>query len=184
MMMMYGALAAGAWKEERGSNRTDGGSHFYHVYETKDGEYVSVGSIEPQFYALLLQHTGLEDESLPPQLDRSAWPEMQKRFARIFKQKTRAEWTDIMEETDICYAPVLRMSEAMKHPHNVHRGSFVEVDGVAQPGPAPRFLGTPTQVQRPPARAGEHTDAILKRWGFTDGEIAALHAERAIASAG
>src|SRR5207237_9983688 len=114
MMMMYGALAAGAWKEERGSNRTDGGAHFYHVYETKDGEYVSVGSIEPQFYALLLSHTGLEGESLPEQTDKQSWPEMTARLARIFKQKTREEWTAIMQETDICFAPVLRMSEAMR----------------------------------------------------------------------
>src|SRR5712691_1763475 len=182
MMMMYGALAAGAWKEERGSNRTDGGAHFYHVYQTRDGEYVSVGSIEPQFYALLLQHTGLEGESLPEQTDKGSWPDMQTRLARIFKTKTRAEWTAIMQQTDICFAPVLRMSEAMQHPHNVHRQSFVEIDGVAQPGPAPRFLGTPTQVQSPPARVGEHTDAILKDWGFAADEIAALHNSGAVAS--
>ena len=113
MTMMYAALASGAWKEERGANRTDGGAHYYHVYETKDGEHVSVGSIEPLFYALLLQHTGLEGEALPEQTDRVQWPDMQQRLARIFKQKTRAEWTEIMEQTDICFAPVLRMSEAL-----------------------------------------------------------------------
>jgi alpha-methylacyl-CoA racemase len=182
MMMMYGALAAGAWNEMRGSNRTDGGAHFYHVYETKDGEYVSVGSIEPQFYALLLQHTGLEGEKLPPQRDKRTWPEMTGRLAHIFKQKTRAEWTEIMQQTDICFAPVLRMSEAVEHPHNRHRESFVIVDGVRQPAPAPRFLGTPTQVQRPPAYTGEHTDAILKDWGFSADEIALLHREGAVAS--
>jgi alpha-methylacyl-CoA racemase len=182
MMMMYGALASGAWNEERGSNRTDGGAHYYHVYETKDGEYVSVGSIEPQFYALLLKHTGLEREELPPQTDRGTWPEMQRRLARIFKTKTRAEWTEIMEQTDICFAPVLRMSEAFAHPHNVHRQSFVEVAGIKQPGPAPRFVGTPTRVPRPPARAGEHTDAILRDWGFAPEEIAALHRSGAVAS--
>jgi alpha-methylacyl-CoA racemase len=184
MMMMYGALASGAWQEERGRNRTDGGSHFYQVYETSDGEYISVGSIEPQFYALLLRHTGLAGESLPEQTDRTTWPDMQRRLARIFKQKTRAEWAAVMEQTDICFAPVLRMSEALAHPHNRHRRSFVEVDGVAQPGPAPRFLGTPTQVQRPPARTGEHTDAILRDWGFAADEIAALHAGGAVASGG
>jgi len=136
MMMMYGALASGAWKEERGANRTDGGAPYYHVYETKDGEYVSVGSIEPQFYALLLKHTGLEGEALPAQTDRTAWPDMQRRFARVFKEKTRAEWTAIMEQTDICFAPVLRMSEALAHKHNLHRSSFVEVAGIKQPGPA------------------------------------------------
>src|SRR5829696_5695208 len=183
MMMMYGALAAGAWKEERGSNRTDGGAHYYHVYETKDGEHVAIGSIEPQFYALLLQHTGLEGEKLPEQTDRTSWPDMQQRLARIFKQKTRAEWTQIMEQTDICFAPVLRMSEAFDHPHNVHRESFVEIAGIKQPAPAPRFLGTPTRVQRPPARIGEHTDAILKDWGFAADEIAGLHRSGAVASA-
>jgi alpha-methylacyl-CoA racemase len=183
MMMMYGALASGAWTEERGHNRTDGGAHYYRVYETKDGEYVSVGAIEPQFYALLLQHTGLEGEDLPPQTDRAYWPEMQQRLARIFKQKTRAEWTEIMQQTDICFAPVLRMSEAIDHPHNRHRNSFVEVDGIPQPGTAPRFLGTPTRVQRPPARVGEHTDAILKDWGFSADQIADLHRSGAVASA-
>jgi alpha-methylacyl-CoA racemase len=184
MMMMYGALASGAWKEERGANRTDGGAPFYHVYETRDGEYVSVGSIEPQFYALLLKHTGLEGETLPEQADRTAWPDMQRRFARIFKEKTRAEWTAIMEQTDICFAPVLRMSEALVHKHNLHRGSFVEVAGIRQPGPAPRFLGTPTKVPMPPARVGQHTDAVLKDWGFSAAEIAALHAGGAVKSAG
>jgi alpha-methylacyl-CoA racemase len=183
MTMMYAALASGAWTEERGKNRTDGGAHYYHVYETKDGEHVAIGSIEPQFYALLLQHTGLAGESLPEQTDRAQWPAIQQRLARIFKTKTRAEWTAIMEETDICFAPVLRMSEALAHPHNRHRESFVEVDGIAQPAPAPRFLGTPTQIQRPPARIGEHTDAVLKDWGFSADEIAQLHQSGAVKSA-
>jgi alpha-methylacyl-CoA racemase len=183
MMMMYGALASGAWVEERGHNRTDGGSHFYHVYETKDGEYISVGSIEPQFYNLLLTHTGLEGAELPPQGDRTQWPAMQARFAKIFKQKTRAEWVAIMQQTDICFAPVLTMSEAIRHEHNRHRGSFVEVEGIAQPGPAPKFLGTPTRVQSPPARAGENTGEVLADWGFSSAEIAALHASGAIKSA-
>jgi alpha-methylacyl-CoA racemase len=183
MMMMYGALASGAWIEKRGHNRTDGGSHFYHVYETKDGEYISVGSIEPQFYKLLLTHTGMEGIDLPAQGNRAEWPAMRERFAAVFKQKTRAEWVAIMQQTDICFAPVLTMSEAIRHEHNLHRDSFVELDGVTQPGPAPRFLGTPTRVQSPPARAGEHTDAILKDWGFSAGEIAALHGSGAVKSA-
>ena len=183
MTMMYAALASGAWTEERGRNRTDGGAHYYHVYETKDGEHVAVGSIEPQFYALLLKHTGLEGESLPEQTDRARWPEMQRRLAGIFKEKTRAEWTRIMEQTDICFAPVLRMSEALSHPHNRHRNSFVEVDGIPQPAPAPRFLGTPSQIQRPPARIGEHTDAVLEDWGFAADEIKELHHSGAVRSA-
>ncbi|HVH80429.1 MAG TPA: CaiB/BaiF CoA-transferase family protein [Stellaceae bacterium] len=184
MTSMYGALASGAWMEERGRNRTDGGSHFYHVYETEDGEYISVGSIEPQFYKLLLTHTGLEGVDLPEQSDRAQWPAMQERFAAIFKQKTRAEWVAIMQQTDICFAPVLKMSEAIQHEHNRHRGSFVEIDGIAQPGPAPRFLGTPTQVQAPPAYCGQHTDEVLRDWGFSGGEIATLHAAGAVKSAG
>jgi alpha-methylacyl-CoA racemase len=183
MTMMYAALASGAWNEKRGANRTDGGAHYYHVYETKDGEHVSVGSIEPQFYALLLQHTGLEGEPLPEQTDRAHWPEMQQRLARIFRQKTRAEWTEIMEQTDICFAPVLRMSEALTHPHNVHRESFVEIDSIPQPAPAPRFFGTPVRVQRPPARIGEHTDEILRDWGFSTAEVTELHKSGAVANA-
>jgi len=108
---------------------------------------------------------------------------MRERLARIFKTKTRAEWTQIMEQTDICFAPVLRMSEALSHPHNRARESFVEIDGIAQPVPAPRFLGTPTHVQRPPARIGEHTDAVLKDWGFSADEVAALHHSGAVKSA-
>ena len=183
MTMMYAALASGAWTEKRGHNRTDGGAHYYQVYETRDGEHVAVGSIEPQFYALLLKHTGLAGASLPEQTDRAAWPAMQERLASIFKMKTRAEWTQIMEQTDICFAPVLRMSEALDHPHNRHRESFVEIDGIPQPAPAPRFLATPTHVQRPPARIGEHTDAVLKDWGFSADEIAQLHRGGAVRSA-
>jgi alpha-methylacyl-CoA racemase len=184
MTMMYAALASGTWVEKRGHNRTDGGSHFYHVYETKDGEHVAVGSIEPQFYKLLLTHTGLEGAALPPQTDRSTWPDMQQRLAAIFKQKTRAEWVAIMQDTDICFAPVLRMSEAIEHPHNRHRDSFIEIDGIPQPAPAPRFLGTPTKVQRPPARIGENTGEVLRDWGFSAAEIAALHETGAVKSAG
>jgi len=183
MTMMYAALASGAWTEERGKNRTDGGAHYYQVYETKDGEHVAVGSIEPQFYALLLKHTGLAGASLPEQTDRAAWPAMHERLAAIFKMKTRAEWTQIMEQTDICFAPVLRMSEALDHPHNRHRESFVEIDGIPQPAPAPRFLGTPSHVQRPPARIGEHTEAVLKDWGFSADEVAKLHRSGAVKSA-
>jgi alpha-methylacyl-CoA racemase len=183
MTMMYAALASGAWTEERGKNRTDGGAHYYQVYETRDGEHVAVGSIEPQFYVLLLKHTGLEGASLPEQTDRATWPAMQERLASIFKTKTRAEWTQIMEQTDICFAPVLRMSEALDHPHNRHRETFVAIDGIPQPAPAPRFLGTPSKVQRPPARIGEHTGAVLKDWGFSADEIAALHRSGAVRSA-
>ncbi|MET4698487.1 alpha-methylacyl-CoA racemase [Constrictibacter sp. MBR-5] len=181
MTAMYGALAAGTWIEERGKNRLDKGAHYYNVYETKDGKHVSIGSIEPQFYKLLLQLTGLEGQPLPPQSDRDKWPEMTERFAAIFKTKTRDEWCAIMENTDICFAPILSMSEAMKHPQNVARGSFVTVDGVPQPGPAPRFSRTAGEIQRPPAKAGEHTDEALAAWGFSQDEIAKLRAAGAVA---
>jgi alpha-methylacyl-CoA racemase len=184
MTMMYAALASGSWIEQRGHNRTDGGAHFYHVYETKDGGHVAVGSIEPQFYRLLLTHTGLEGADLPVQADRSTWPAMQQRLAAIFKQKTRDEWVAIMQDTDICFAPVLPMSEAIEHPHNRHRESFPVIDGIAQPAPVPRFLGTPTEVQRPPAKIGENTDEVLADWGFSATEIAALHRSGAVKSAG
>jgi len=183
MTMMYAALASGAWVEKRGHNRTDGGAHYYHVYETRDGEHVAIGSIEPQFYALLLQHTGLAPEDVPVQTDRSTWPDMQKRMAAIFKRKTRAEWMAIMQDTDICFAPVLKMSEAIEHEHNRERGSFPIIDGIAQPGPTPKFLGTPTQVQRPPRPVGGDTDAVLEEWGFSAAEIAALHGSGAVRSA-
>ncbi|HVC51627.1 MAG TPA: CaiB/BaiF CoA-transferase family protein [Stellaceae bacterium] len=183
MTMMYAALASGAWTEKRGHNRTDGGAHYYHTYQTKDGEYVAIGSIEPQFYALLLHHTGLKPEDVPEQTDRSTWPAMQQRLSAIFKQKTRAEWVAIMQDTDICFAPVLSMSEALTHEHNRHRESFVEIDGIPQPAPAPRFSGTPTRVQMPPPRVGENTDAVLADWGFSAGEVAALHAGGAVKSA-
>ena len=181
MMMMYGALADGSWIEERGRNRVDGGAHFYGVYETRDGEHVAIGSIEPQFYALLLRHTGIPAEELP-QWERRRWPELRERLAAVFKTKTRDEWVAIMEQTDICFAPVLRMSEAFDHPHNRHRQSFVEIDGIPQPAPAPRFVGTPGAVQRPPARPGEHTGEVLRDWGFAAEEIAALHRAGAVAS--
>ena len=180
MTPMYGALASGAWIEERGKNRLDKGAHYYNVYETADGKHVSVGSIEPQFYALLLKHTGLEDADLPDQLDRPRWPDTRERLREIFKMKTRDEWTAIMEQTDICFGPVLSMSEAMEHHHNVARGSFVDVDGVRQPGPAPVFEGTPSGVSRAPAHAGEHTDEALGDWGFAAAEIARLNAVGAV----
>ena len=180
MTSMYGALAQGSWIEERGRNRLDKGAHYYNVYETKDGKYVCIGSIEPQFYALLLKHTGLEGHAMPPQGDRSKWPENRERLTKVFKTKTRDEWVEIMEQTDICFAPVLPMSEAMKHKQNVHRGSFVTVDGIPQPRPAPVFQATPSAIERPPARAGQHSEEVLRQWGFADGEIAKLAAVGAV----
>jgi alpha-methylacyl-CoA racemase len=181
MMMFHAFKAMGIFEETRGDNMLDSGAHFYDVYETADGEYVSIGSIEPQFYAELLRLTGLEGESLPHQMDKSQWGPMKDRLRDVFKAKTRDEWCSIMEATDVCFAPVLRMSEAVAHPHNVAREMFIERNGIVQPAPAPRFSATPGEVQRPPAHAGQHTSEILGDWlGLDDDEAAKLKASGAI----
>lgn len=176
-----GLQAMGMWHEERGTNLLDGGAHFYDTYETADGGYISIGSIEPQFYAELLEKTGLAGESLPGQMARDDWPAMKQRFEALFKTKTRDEWCEIMEGSDICFAPVLSLSEAPEHPHNVHRRSFVEVGGQKQPAPAPRFSRTAPAVPGPAARPGEHTDEALADWGFSESERARLRETKAIA---
>jgi alpha-methylacyl-CoA racemase len=181
MTMMHGFRHAGFWKDERGTNLLDTGSHFYDTYETADGEYVSIGSIEPQFYKELLRLTGLEDEELPRQMEQSGWGPLAKRLTEIFKSKTRDEWCEIMEGTDVCFAPVLSMGEAYEHPHNLARGTFVEVAGQPQPGPAPRFSRTPAEISRPPCHAGEHTDEALAEWGFSAEDIARLREKKALA---
>lgn len=180
MTMFYGMMASGSWTDARGSNAVDGGSHFYTVYETKDGKYVSIGSIEAKFYAELLEKTGLTNSDLPAQFEQSEWPAMKQRFTEVFKTKTRDEWTEIMEGSDVCFAPVLNLSEAPSHPHNVARQTFVSVDGVTQPAPAPRFSRTVPEIQRPPARRGQHTDEALADWGFGAQELSDLRSEGAI----
>ena len=174
MTPMYGTLASGQWVEERESNRLDGGCHHYNVYETSDGQHICIGSNEPQFYKLLLETIGLGTASLPDQGDRSQWPAMCARFAAIFKTRSREEWTALMEQKDICFAPVLSMREAPRHAQNLARGSFVEVDGVVQPGPAPRFSRTPSAVTSPPAKAGEHSRQVLADWGIAPEKVDAL----------
>jgi alpha-methylacyl-CoA racemase len=181
MMMFHAFKAMGVWDETRGVNILDTGAHFYDVYECADGEYVSIGSIEPQFYAELLRLTGLEGEDLPWQHDKAQWPAMKERLAAIFRSKTRDEWCEIMDATDVCFAPVLTMSEAAAHPHNRHRQTFVEYHGVSQPAPAPRFDRTPVAIARPPAHAGQHTDEILAEAGFDAERIAKLRDTGAIA---
>jgi alpha-methylacyl-CoA racemase len=181
MASCYGGYAAGAHLDERGVNRLDGGCHHYNVYETSDGKFISVGSNEPQFYALLIEALGLDLDNLPAQADRTHWPEMKARIAAIFKTKTRAEWCEQMEGSDICFAPVLSLAEAPEHPHMKARGTFVEVDGVVQPGPAPRFSRTPGAVQGPPAYPGQHTDEGLSAWGLSDDRIAELRKSGAVA---
>jgi alpha-methylacyl-CoA racemase len=178
--MFHAFRAMGIWNDERGTNLLDTGAHFYDVYETSDGGYVSIGSIEPQFYAELLRLSGLEGEELPHQMDRSQWPALKARVAEVFKTKTRDEWCEIMERTDVCFAPVLGLGEAPRHPHNVERGTFVEEHGVVQPAPAPRFSRTQATIQRPPAHAGQHTDEVLAQFGFDADRIAKLREVGAI----
>jgi alpha-methylacyl-CoA racemase len=180
MTSMYGALAGGLWNEQRGHNRLDGGAHYYGPFECADGDYISLGSIEPQFYALLLKHTGLDKVDMPAQLDRDSWPVNRETIRKAIKTKTRAEWTAIMEQTDICFAPILSMSEAMQHHHNVARGTFVEVDGYKQPGPAPKFLRTPSKTPMGVSYAGQHSKEALADWGFAAAEIEKLAASGAI----
>jgi alpha-methylacyl-CoA racemase len=177
---IYGMHASGMWSNKRGENILDTGAHFYDVYETKDGEYISIGSIEGKFYAELLRLSGLEGQEMPRQMDRKSWPALKEKVAELFKTKTRAEWCKIMEGSDICFAPVLSMAEAPKHPHNQVRGTFVEVEGVVQPGPAPRFSRTPSKIQRPPAKPGEHTEEALREWGFSAAELEKLRGVGAI----
>jgi alpha-methylacyl-CoA racemase len=180
MAAIYGLRGAGVWNDNRGENILDTGAHYYNVYETSDGKYVSIGSIEGKFYAELLRLTGLEGEKLPRQNDRTQWPAFQERLKTVFKTKTRDQWCAIMEGSEVCFAPVLTMIEAPQHPHNRHRGTFVEVDGVVQPAPAPRFSRTPSKIQRPPARPGEHTEEGLRAWGFSASELEQLRSSGAI----
>ncbi|OGK88303.1 MAG: carnitine dehydratase [Candidatus Rokubacteria bacterium GWC2_70_16] len=177
---IFGLRALGAWSEERGDNVLDSGAPWYDVYETKDGKYVAIGSLEKRFYGELMRLTGLADDNLPKQWDRTQWPELRSRLAATFKSKTREEWRAIMEGSDVCFAPVLSYSEALQHPHNRARGTFVEVDGIEQPAPAPRFSRTPAAIQRPPARPGEHTEEALGDWGFSAADIAALRTAGAL----
>ncbi|MBL4869102.1 MAG: CoA transferase, partial [Pseudomonadales bacterium] len=181
MAMFYGMKGMGRWSEERGTNMIDGGSHFYTVYKTKDDNYISVGSIEPKFYQELLEKSGLaEDASLPKQLDESGWAIMKEKLTAIFLSKTRTEWCDIMEGSDVCFAPILNMEESINHPHNVDRNTFVEIGGIMQPAPAPRFDRTPSDIPKPSSAPGEDTVAVLSDWGFDDKEIQGLKDSKAI----
>jgi alpha-methylacyl-CoA racemase len=169
----YGMHAAGLWSDRRGDNLLDGGAPFYGVFETLDGKHVAIGSLEPQFYRLLLEKTGLAGEALPDQHDRAGWPTLHARLAAIFRTRTREEWCAVMECTDICFAPVLSMTEAPHHAHAHARGAFVDIEGVPQPAPAPRFSRTPPEARVAPGR-GEHTDEVLAEAGFSGAEVAQL----------
>lgn len=183
MALMYGLRAAGKFKDERGANRLDGGAPWYSVYRAKDGGYVALGSNEARFYAETLELLGLRDAGLSGQHDEAGWPEMRAKFAAAFATRTRDEWCALAEGREVCLAPVLSLGEAPRHPHNIARGAFVEIDGVVQPAPAPRFSRTPGAIPCGPADVGEHSREILEDWGFSDCEADALIASGAVADA-
>ena len=175
MAMIWGFRANGIWKDERGVNLLDTGAHMYDTYECADGKWISIGSLEPQFYALLLEKTGLKDDAdFAAQMNSAQWPALKERLTTLFKTRTRDDWCADMEMTDVCFAPVLSMSEAPHHPHNAARGTFVEADGVMQPAPAPRYSATVSDTPRMTKIAD--TDAILAELGYDAGKVEALKA--------
>ena len=171
---IHGLRAAGAWQDQRGSNLLDGGAPFYDTYQTADGKFIAVGALESKFYAELLDRLGLDAAELPAQLDRSGWPVLRDRLTAAFAQRTQAEWVKVFDGSDACVTPVLSMADAPGHPHNLARGTFIEVGGVCQPAPAPRFSRTPAAVPDPPPVPGSDTEAVLASLGYTPAEITAL----------
>ncbi|MDD3352271.1 CaiB/BaiF CoA-transferase family protein [Zoogloea sp.] len=179
MTMMYTLKAMGQWQQARGSNLLDGGAHFYDTYRCADGRYISIGPIEPQFYALFLEKAGITDPDFQAQWNRSQWPELRSRLALHLETRTRDEWCALLEGTDACVAPVLDMDEAPKHPHNQARGTFIEVGGIVQPAPAPRFSRSTPDTPRPPTPGASGAD-VLADWGFSPTEVDALRRAGAI----
>ena len=165
MSMMYGFYSAGIWTDHRESNLLDGAAHFYGCYECRDKKFVSIGSIEPQFYQELIKRLDLDYNVFKDQMDRSKWPEFKKIIEKKFKEKTRDEWCDVMEDGDVCFAPVLSLEESINYKHNKERETFVDIDGVIQPAPAPRFSNTPGEIKHSPVKKGENTREILKNIG-------------------
>jgi alpha-methylacyl-CoA racemase len=178
---IYAQRATGLWRDARGSNLLDTGAHFYEVYTTSDGGYMAVGAIEPQFYAALLRGLGLDAQSLPAQMDREQWPEMKRRFADVFRTRTRDEWTAVFAGTDACVSPVLTPAEAIEHEHNASRNAFRVTAGVTHPAPAPRFDRTPIEATGDPPVPGEDSDQVLQDFGLSAAEIAELRARGALA---
>jgi alpha-methylacyl-CoA racemase len=180
MTMMWGFQALGIWGPF-GTNVLDTGAPFYDTYETSDGKFISLGSLEPQFYAEMLARLGLTDEvEAARQMDQTSRPELRDKLTALFKTKTRDEWCEVLEKTDACFAPVLTMAEAAEHPHMQARGTIVQDNGLPQPAPAPRFSRTPGAISRPPAWPGQHTDEVLADWGFSADRIAKLRETGAI----
>ena len=180
MAAIYGFKAGGQWTNDRRKNLLDGGAHFYGTYRCADGKWLSIGSIEPQFYALLLDKAGIADPEFQGQWDRSRWPALEKKLAVVFAARTRAEWCAILEGTDVCFAPVLDLDEAPAHPHNRARQTFVDQDGITQPAPAPRFSRTRPELHGGPPVPGTHGEEILRGFGFSTGEIDDLRRAGAI----
>ncbi len=180
MAMFYSMAAGGAFSENRGSNMLDGGAHFYDTYETKDEKYICIGSIEPQFYAELIEKAGLDEGKYASQMDQESWPQLTEDLRDVFRSKTQAEWCDIMEGSDVCFAPVLSIFEAPTHPHNVARKSYLEVDGIMQQAPAPRFSRTEAAISGGAPIPGEDTLAVLEDYGFDQTEIEGLRASGAV----
>ena len=180
LMAMFFSMAGRGFDDERGTNLLDGGSHFYNTYETKDGQHVCVGSIEPQFYQLLVEKAGVDANRFGPQMDRDRWSGFKDELEDVFKTKTRGEWCEIMEGTDVCFAPVLSVFEAPTHPHNVHRGTFIEVDGVVQPSPSPRFSRTTAEISHAARAPGEDSTEVLSSIGFAQDELDALREQGVI----
>ena len=173
LMAMFFSMGR-SFRDERGSNMLDGGAHFYNTYETSDGKYVCVGSIEPQFYRLLVEKTGVDPNRFGTQMANDQWPDFRDELAEIFRSRTRDEWCEIMEGSDVCFAPVLSVFEAPDHPHNQHRKTFVQVDGVTQPAPSPRFSRTEPAVSHSARSPGEDSRAVLAGAGFGEDEVSRL----------
>jgi alpha-methylacyl-CoA racemase len=178
--MTYGLRAFGSWNGSREANLLDGGAPFYDSYACADGKFITIGSLEPHFYALLLKLTGTSDPVFDHQMDQRAWPQMKQRFTALFKTRSRAEWCTVLEGTDVCFAPVLDMAEAPAHAHNQARGTFIDIDGVTQPAPAPRFSRTAPVVAGAVSAPGADSAAILADWGWSGDAIAALRAAHVI----
>ena len=172
---IHGLRASGAWRDERGSNLLDGGAPFYDTYQTADGKFVAVGALEAKFYAELIQRLELDVSDLPPQLDPAGWPALRERLTAAFAARTQAEWVAVFDGSDACVTPVLSMADAPSHPHNQARGTFIEVGGVCQPAPAPRFSRTPATTPDPPPVPGSDTEAVLTALGYSPAEITQLH---------
>jgi len=165
LMSIFNTLdRLGTWSPVRGHNMLDGGAHYYNSYATKDGKYISIGSIEPQFYKLLMELVNLDEETFGDQNNPNNWSQQKESLEKIFLSKTRDEWCEILEGTDVCFAPILDYKEAQEHPHNIHRGTYIEVDGFKQPAPAPKFSRTPSKVDFGSQMAGENTEDILRDW--------------------